>query len=64
MLTAADRLELPVLDFEQLFCTGRCHVVIGGLIAYADSNHMTSMFSRSASSVFGEALEDALGRDP
>jgi len=49
------------LDLTDRFCRdGRCHVVIGGLIAYFDHGHMTTTFARTLIPDIAPALSGAL----
>jgi hypothetical protein len=51
--TAAGVSPLEVLDLTDLFCDQTtCHTVVGGLVLYIDSNHLTSAFVRSAAPLF------------
>jgi peptidoglycan/LPS O-acetylase OafA/YrhL len=63
MLVAAEQSPqgVPVLDLTDAFCTKRrCPAVIGNVLVYADSNHMTPTFSRSLVPVLEERLSAAL----
>jgi peptidoglycan/LPS O-acetylase OafA/YrhL len=59
-----DRTGLAsVLDVTDRFCRdGRCHSVIGGLIAYFDHGHMTKTFVQTLAPDVDPAVEKALGR--
>jgi peptidoglycan/LPS O-acetylase OafA/YrhL len=49
------------LDLTDRFCRdGRCHVVIGGLIAYFDHGHITTTFARTLVPDIEPAVEKAL----
>jgi len=49
-------------DLTDYFCDAReCHVVIGGVIAYIDQNHMSDTYSRSLAPYLGDALEYRMG---
>ena len=49
------------LDLTDRFCRdGRCHVVIGGLIAYFDHGHLTTTFARTLVPDIAPALTGAL----
>ena len=59
----AEELDLlyPV-DLSDIFCDEEvCHTVIGNVQAYIDSNHLTSTFSRTLSSVLDERMGSATG---
>jgi peptidoglycan/LPS O-acetylase OafA/YrhL len=50
------------LDLTDRFCRdGRCHVVIGGLIAYFDHGHLTTTFARTLVPDVEQALDGVLG---
>ncbi len=52
------------LDLTDRFCRdGRCHVVIGGLIAYFDHGHLTTTFARTLVPDIAPALTHALAAD-
>ena len=49
------------LDLTDRFCRdGRCHVVIGGLIAYFDHGHLTTTFARTLVPDIATALTEGL----
>jgi hypothetical protein len=51
------------LDLTDRFCRdGRCHVVIGGLIAYFDHGHLTTTFARTLVPDLAPAMDSALAR--
>jgi hypothetical protein len=53
---------VSTLDLTDRFCRdGRCHVVIGGLIAYFDHGHLTTTFARTLVPDIEPALVRALG---
>lgn len=60
--TIAEARGLPFIDITPNFCSddGRCHVVIGGLITYFDSHHMTLDFSRTLAPFLAEHISSAL----
>ena len=61
MMQAAASADVDVVDLTDVFCTdGVCHSVIGGLVVYFGNHHMTATFSRTISSIVGDALEEAL----
>ena len=61
-LLAAKKLsKVSVVDVTDVFCDAkRCHSVIGGLVVYFDSYHLTATFSRSMASVLGRRVVAAL----
>jgi peptidoglycan/LPS O-acetylase OafA/YrhL len=53
----AERLSIPILDTEQLFCGGgRCSMTRGHTIMYRDSTHLNVPGSRFVGRHVGEAL--------
>ncbi|MFL6168246.1 MAG: SGNH hydrolase domain-containing protein [Ornithinibacter sp.] len=49
------------LDLTDRFCRdGRCHVVVGGLIAYFDHGHLTTAFARTLIPDLTPAIDSAL----
>ena len=54
--------EVHLVDLTDRFCRdGRCHVVIGGILAYLDHGHMTTAFARTLVPDLEPALVDILG---
>lgn len=61
MREAAVRLDVPVVDLTDVFCTAdRCLSRIGGLVVYSDDNHLTRSFAASTRDVLDVRLGDAL----
>lgn len=57
-VNAAVAESVPVIDPWKVICAdGTCHSVIGGVIVYADSNHLSRAFSRSLSSWLAEEIQ-------
>ena len=55
-----DRVHL--VDLTDAFCDHRwCPAVIGNVLVYADSNHMTPTFARTLVPLLQERLAAALG---
>jgi len=51
--------ELPL---DKYFCDARlCHALIGGLIVYSDSHHLTTAYSRSMGRYLGKDVATAFG---
>jgi len=49
------------LDLDRYFCDERrCHVVIGGALAYIDEHHLTASFAASLAPFLGPAIEASL----
>ena len=49
---------VSMIDLSDVFCdSDRCHTVIGGLVVYFDSHHITSSFSKTLSKRLGAELE-------
>ncbi len=54
--------EVAGVDLTDNFCDEEtCHTLIGGLIVYFDSNHLTASYARTLAPYLGAAIEDALG---
>jgi peptidoglycan/LPS O-acetylase OafA/YrhL len=52
-----------LVDLTNTFCDPSfCHVVIGGLIVYFGSNHMSATFSRTLAPIVGKAISAAAAR--
>ena len=50
------------LPLDQYFCDpARCHALIGGVVVYFDSHHLTTTFSRSLARYLGDEVAHALG---
>lgn len=61
MVRAAVGANVGVVDLTDVFCDETsCHSLIGGLIVYIDSHHLTAAFSKSLGTVLGERIESAL----
>jgi peptidoglycan/LPS O-acetylase OafA/YrhL len=57
LYVAAKLLGIEVLDFSEYFCDAqRCPVMIGGVLVYRDSHHMTATFAKSLSRPVWERL--------
>lgn len=49
------------LPLEQYFCDlARCHSLIGGVIVYSDSHHLTTTYSRTLATYIGSSIADTL----
>ena len=49
--------QLPVLDFTEATCPGRtCSPIVGGVVVWRDSNHLSATYIRS----LREVVEDAV----
>ncbi|GEP47958.1 acyltransferase [Microbacterium saccharophilum] len=60
-ITAAAGVDVPMIDITDLFCTdGTCMSYIGGVVAYADSNHVSGTYARSLAPILGDRLLAAL----
>ena len=60
-ITEAAGVDVPMVDITDLFCTdGRCLSYIGGVVAYADSNHISGTYARSLAPEMGDRLLAAL----
>lgn len=61
MVVAAGETGVGVIDLSDIFCdAARCHSVIGGMIVYVDSHHLTSAFSATLGTVLGARIQAAL----
>ncbi|RFA13669.1 hypothetical protein B7R22_13535 [Subtercola boreus] len=61
-IAAAQMPGVSLVDLTDTFCDATvCHVVIGGLIVYFGSNHMTLAFSRTLESIVGPQIAGAVG---
>ncbi|MDP9418451.1 MAG: acyltransferase [Actinomycetota bacterium] len=53
------------LPLSQFFCdAARCHSLIGGVVVYYDSHHVTSTYARSFAPYLGADLQAVLARPP
>ncbi|MEE1610156.1 acyltransferase family protein [Microvirga sp. CF3016] len=53
----AKMLNVKILDFSEYFCDGNhCPIVIGGVLVYRDSHHMTATYARTLSKSIEEQL--------
>lgn len=54
--------EVSGVDLTANFCDDvTCHTLIGGLIVYFDSNHLTASYARTLAPYLGGAIADAVG---
>lgn len=61
MTEIARQADVPLIDLSKYACSAKsCHVVIGGMIAYFDNNHMTATFARTLAPFVGSAVRSAL----
>lgn len=50
------------VQLTQYFCDAqRCHALIGGVVVYFDSHHLTTSYSRSLARYLGDAVAAAMG---
>jgi peptidoglycan/LPS O-acetylase OafA/YrhL len=60
-LAAANPSLVASLPLTPMMCdASRCHGVIGGVVVYSDSHHLTDTFSRSMSGYLGSAVQALL----
>jgi peptidoglycan/LPS O-acetylase OafA/YrhL len=53
------------LSLTRFFCdAGKCHALIGGVVVYFDSHHLTTTFSRSLASYLGADITRVLANTP
>lgn len=67
MIAAAQRIpeNAVVVTTEDVFCEGdRCDAVIGGVVVYRDSHHLTNTFATTLAPIIGERLDAALAALP
>ena len=58
---ATDSVEAMLIDLTPLFCDDQsCHVVIGGIIAYMDEDHLSFTFATTLAPYLGEAIAEAV----
>lgn len=51
--------DVELLDLTDKFCVaGTCHALIGGVVVYFDSSHITSTYSRALAPYIEYALLD------
>lgn len=63
-LAAANPDLVTVLPLDKYFCDAHlCHALIGGLIVYSDSHHLTTAYSRSMGEFLGADVAAAFGLD-
>lgn len=56
--------EVEVLDFTDSICPAeQCAAVIGGVMVYSDSHHLTATYSATLGPELGRALAERLSRD-
>ncbi|MFI6575045.1 acyltransferase family protein [Nocardiopsis sp. NPDC050513] len=54
--------DAALIDLSDRFCArGTCPAVVGNVVVYRDSHHMTGTYSRMLSTVLGERVDAALG---
>ncbi len=59
---AAAKSEVDTIDFSNSFCdTDSCPVIIGGVLLYRDSHHITATYARTLSQVMEQRL--SLGQE-
>lgn len=59
---AAEASGVPVIDLRSIVCPDRtCHAVVGGLIAYADENHLSGTYALSLTGWLARQLVPLVG---
>jgi peptidoglycan/LPS O-acetylase OafA/YrhL len=59
VIAGASLRGVNVVDLNDYFCTGdTCHSVIGNVLAYADGNHMTSVYAQTLAPAVAAQLEE------
>jgi peptidoglycan/LPS O-acetylase OafA/YrhL len=62
---AAQASDAALIDLTSVYCQGgMCQPVIGNVVVYSDSNHMTATFVRSLASILGDRIAAALPTSP
>jgi peptidoglycan/LPS O-acetylase OafA/YrhL len=52
---------IHTIDLDRYFCTGQtCHAVVGGVVVYFDSHHLTAAYARTLAPYFGAQLSEAV----
>ena len=58
---SADDPDIVPVNLRDFFCSaGRCHSVIGGVVAYGDQNHLLGFFARSLAPYLYEQMGPAV----
>lgn len=53
------------LPLTRFFCDpAKCHALIGGVVVYFDSHHLTTTFSRSLARYLGAEIAGVLAKEP
>ena len=60
MVDASSTGAARLVDLTPYLCDDKCHVVIGGTVAYYDDNHFTYTFSKTLPPILGQSIELAL----
>lgn len=60
MVDASSTGAAMLVDLTRYLCDEKCHVVIGGTIAYYDGNHFTYTFSKTLPRILGQSIELAI----
>jgi SGNH domain (fused to AT3 domains) len=64
-LAQANPLLASYLPLDQYFCDAKlCHALIGGVVVYYDSHHMTTKYSKTLGPYLGSAIADVLSKQP
>lgn len=62
LIDAATASGVTLLDLRSVLCPdGTCHAVVGGLIAYADENHLSGSYALSLAGWFARELVPLVG---
>ena len=55
--------RVPLVDLSDAYCDGStCHTVIGGVVVYADDNHVSHTYAMTLAPFLGARLDAALPR--
>jgi hypothetical protein len=64
LVLAVKQTGASLADLRDYFCFhGDCPLVIGGVLVYRDSNHMTAVYARSLSPILEQRLLGAPAGD-
>jgi len=58
LLTAAVRVGAPLIDMDDAICTSKtCPSVVGNVLVYQDSNHLTATYARTLAPILEQKLK-------
>ena len=59
-LAAADP-TITTVDLDKYFCDDKCHSMIGGVVVYFDSHHLTATYARTLAPYLAAPIAEAIG---